>query len=720
MALALYRSYRPGTLDEVVGQPHVVGPLSRALENGRVHHAYLFSGPRGCGKTSTARILARCLNCEQGPTATPCGSCRSCVELAPNGPGSIDVVELDAATHGLVEDARELRDKAVYAPAVSRYKIYIIDEAHQLSQGAANALLKLIEEPPEHLRFVFATTEPEKIIPTIRSRTFHYGFRLVPAADLAGHLGAVCLAEGIAAEPAALAAVARAGAGSVRDSLSVLGQLLAGVGESGLTYADTMAALGMTDSALLDDFVVALAASDAAAMFAVVDRVVGAGHDPRRFVSDVLDRLRDLVVLRADPEAVAHGLVAVPDDMAAVLGAQAAHLSPAELARAGDLVSQGLTQVKGATAPRLQLELLCARLALPAVDASNVGLLARLSSLERTVARIAAPAQPSRGQGEPEAPQRAAAVEPGPSPAPGAGIPAGEVSAPAQVAAERQPSAAPPRSAGQPASDGRSAASPPVRPRGSGRAQPDPQLRPAPSGAALRPTPARADIPRPTGKVPHDAPAARPARPPATGRGAASSDEATLALVRARWADVLGALRDDSRVAWMGFESGVPLSVSQGTLAVAVADAGRITFLTRAGHDQRLRQAVLGVLALDLAVDVVLDPGAPRVPDPGRGNQAARGAEPPAPESDAVVRSTTSGGSGADAVRQAQPGPGAPAHPAGQRPADAERVVQERPAVGQPEWDDPSVDDPDLAGGQGVELIMRELGARKIAETDGH
>ena len=374
--------------------------MARALDSGRTHHAYLFSGPRGCGKTSTARILARSLNCEQGPTATPCGECRSCVELAPNGPGSMDVVELDAATHRGIDDARDLREKAIYAPAASRFKIYIIDEAHQLTNEAANALLKLVEEPPPHLRFIFATTEPDKIIPTIRSRTFHYGFRLVPARTLADHLGMVCRAEGVVAEAPALTIVARAGAGSVRDSLSVLGQLLAGAGPAGLTYADAISALGLTDTTLIDDFVAALSAGSAADMFGIVDVVISAGHDPRRFVTDVLDRLRDLIILRADHEALSKGLIDVPDDEGQRMVAQAQSLGLAELSRAADLVSAGLGQIKGATAPRLQLELLCARLALPGPGDDLSSVLARLDRLERG----GAPA-PASGQGAASVPQ---------------------------------------------------------------------------------------------------------------------------------------------------------------------------------------------------------------------------------------------------------------------------------------------------------------------------
>ena len=474
VALALYRTYRPGSLAEVIGQEHVTEPLARALESGRTHHAYLFSGPRGCGKTSTARILARSLNCEQGPTANPCGECRSCVELAPNGPGSMDVVELDAATHRGIDDARDLREKAIYAPAASRFKIYIIDEAHQLTNEAANALLKLVEEPPPHLRFIFATTEPDKIIPTIRSRTFHYGFRLVPARTLADHLGSVCRSEGVPAEAPALAVVARAGAGSVRDSLSVLGQLLAGAGPEGLTYADAVSALGLTDTSLIDEFVAALSAGSAAAMFGIVDVVISAGHDPRRFVTDILDRLRDLIVLRADHEALSKGLIDVPDDEGQRMVAQAQSLGLAELSRAADLVSAGLGQIKGATAPRLQLELLCARLALPGPGDDLSSVLARLDRLERVGAMPAPAADSSAAPDQTGAsPRRAAQAtdagrtapadaggadpsDPRPQPA------AAPASAPARPVASSGGPAAPPRRPELRRDAGASMASPPV------------------------------------------------------------------------------------------------------------------------------------------------------------------------------------------------------------------------------------------------------------------
>ncbi|MEU2794453.1 DNA polymerase III subunit gamma and tau [Streptomyces sp. NPDC007100] len=382
-SLALYRRYRPETFAQVIGQEHVTDPLQQALRNNRVNHAYLFSGPRGCGKTTSARILARCLNCEQGPTPDPCGECQSCVDLARNGRGSIDVIEIDAASHGGVDDARELREKAFFGPASSRYKIYIIDEAHMVTSAGFNALLKVVEEPPEHLKFIFATTEPEKVIGTIRSRTHHYPFRLVPPGTLREYLGEVCGQEDIPVDEGVLPLVVRAGAGSVRDSMSVMDQLLAGAGDAGVTYAMATALLGYTDGSLLDSIVEAFAAGDGAAAFEVVDQVIEGGNDPRRFVADLLERLRDLVILAAVPDAAEKGLIDAPADVVERMQAQASVFGGAELARAADLVNAGLTEMRGATSPRLQLELICARVLLPAAYDDERSVQARLDRLER-------------------------------------------------------------------------------------------------------------------------------------------------------------------------------------------------------------------------------------------------------------------------------------------------------------------------------------------------
>jgi DNA polymerase-3 subunit gamma/tau len=384
MSLALYRKYRPSVFADVIGQEHVTVPLSNALETERTHHAYLFSGPRGCGKTSSARIMARSLNCEKGPTPNPCGQCQSCTDLVANGPGSLDVIELDAATHGLVDDARDLRDKAFFAPVHSRYKIYIIDEAHQLGPGAANALLKVVEEPPAHVIFIFATTEPDKLIATIRSRTHHYPFRLVPPGVLALHLEKICDAEGVKVAKGVIPLVVRASGGSVRDALSVLGQLLAGAGKDGVSYEIAIQLLGFTDSALLDDALDAIAARDGATLFKTIDRVIESGHDPRRFTSDLLERLRDLMIVDALKDSAANSILRdLPEDQMERMRNQSNRIGAANLSRAADIAAEGLTQMRGATAPRLILELICGRILLPIGDNSDAGMLSRIERLER-------------------------------------------------------------------------------------------------------------------------------------------------------------------------------------------------------------------------------------------------------------------------------------------------------------------------------------------------
>lgn len=594
MSLALYRTYRPARLADVVGQEHITAPLTRALENDRVHHAYLFSGPRGCGKTSTARIMARSLNCEQGPTPEPCGECQSCIDLAAGGSGSIDVIELDAASHGGVDDTRELRERAMFAPASSRYKVYIIDEAHMVSTAGFNALLKLVEEPPEHVRFIFATTDPDKVLPTIRSRTHNYAFRLVGTKELQQHLASICDQEGVPAEPAALALVARAGAGSVRDSLSILGQVIAGSGPDGITYAEVADQLGVTDTALLDATLEAISARDGAALFQVIESVVDAGHDPRRFVSDLLERMRDVIVVQSVPDAAGTGLIDAPDDEVERIVQQAQMLGPAEASRTADVVSATLSELKGATAPRLRLEMMAARLLVPAADDSDDGSRARLEHLERVVAAL--PVSGGTGAAKP-------AVKP------------------AEDKPAKQPSKKAESKAATPVSD---------EDESSSRAPAPPRLSEvAPSTAtdsSVETMPAAAKT------APE--PVAEPEPVAATAAPATSTSDVTLEGFVSMWPAVMDALAGYGRVPWMAFSGSRPLSWSDGTLAVGLDSPGKVANVANSGHGDSMQAAIKDVLKVDVRLDVVLASETTTPTSAGMPASSATAKDPDAPSLD--------------------------------------------------------------------------------------
>ncbi|MEV0505313.1 DNA polymerase III subunit gamma and tau, partial [Streptomyces spectabilis] len=653
-SLALYRRYRPESFAEVIGQEHVTDPLQQALRNNRVNHAYLFSGPRGCGKTTSARILARCLNCEQGPTPTPCGACQSCRDLARNGPGSIDVIEIDAASHGGVDDARDLREKAFFGPASSRYKIYIIDEAHMVTSAGFNALLKVVEEPPEHLKFIFATTEPEKVIGTIRSRTHHYPFRLVPPGTLRDYLSEVCGREEIPVADGVLPLVVRAGAGSVRDSMSVMDQLLAGAREDGVTYAMATGLLGYTDGSLLDSVVEAFASGDGAAAFEVVDHVIEGGNDPRRFVADLLERLRDLVILAAVPDAAEKGLIDAPADVVERMQAQAGVFGAAELSRAADLVNQGLTEMRGATSPRLQLELICARVLLPAAYDDERAVMARLDRLERGghfMAQGPASAPPMGYVPGPEA--HAGVQQPGvavPPPAPvGPPIPPGGGPAAARAAvrgapagdassADAGPGATPPPPPSPPAPQAAPVqAAPPVAP--SPPAPPAPEPAPAanrpggwptasaPGGGAPAaprpggwPTAASAGGGAPAPAPAPSAPSAPPAAPQTPAPQAAAPAPTGGLDPRALWPNILEAVKNRRRFTWILLSQNAQVAGFDGTtLQLGFVNAGARDNFASSGSEEVLRQALSEQFGVQWKVEAIIDPSGGSAPPPAAG-----------------------------------------------------------------------------------------------------
>lgn len=586
MTTALYRRYRPETFADVIGQEHVTDPLRQALRADRVTHAYLFSGPRGCGKTTSARILARCLNCVEGPTDTPCGTCDSCVDLAREGSGSLDVVEIDAASHNGVDDARELRERALFAPARDRYKIFILDEAHMVTSQGFNALLKLVEEPPPHVKFVFATTEPEKVIGTIRSRTHHYPFRLVPPEALINYLEFLCEKESVQVGSGVLPLVVRAGGGSVRDTLSVLDQLIAGAGEAGVDYDLAATLLGYTPDSLLDDVVSAIAARDGASVFQIVDRVIESGHDPRRFVEDLLERLRDLVVIAAAGEHAEAVMRGVPGDQLQRMRSQSSLFSPADLSRSADITNEALSDMTGATSPRLHLELLCARLLLvsgqpassaPAERATTVApgdRGAAAAPAERAAAPVqtedSAPAPPQKQDDASEPARLADSNASSLTESASTTNLSSQESAPAEAppAGEEEPGTAEEAtSAGKPASEETARAARPAN-----KQQPE-------SASPTRPAPQRA----------------------------AGIDANTL---RQRWPEVLETLSRLRRVTWV--------LVSQNAQVVDVTETSvRLGFTTPAlantfvngPHPDHVREAIGQTLGVDLVVEPVTGSG---------------------------------------------------------------------------------------------------------------
>ncbi|WP_375401406.1 DNA polymerase III subunit gamma and tau [uncultured Amnibacterium sp.] len=585
MVTALYRRYRPETFAELIGQSHVTDPLRTALRADRVNHAYLFSGPRGCGKTTSARILARCLNCAEGPTDTPCGVCASCVELGRGGPGSLDVIEIDAASHNGVDDARDLRDRAVFAPARDRYKIFILDEAHMVTSQGFNALLKIVEEPPEHVKFVFATTEPEKVIGTIRSRTHHYPFRLVPPAQMLAYIGELCVTEGVDVEAGVLPLAVRAGGGSVRDTLSLLDQLIAGSDDRRVSYDRATSLLGYTSSALIDEVVDAVGDRDAAGAFAAVDRIVQTGQDPRRFVEDLLERLRDLILVAATGEQAGAVLRGVPADTISSLVVQSTRFGPAELSLAADTVSAALDEMVGATSPRLQLELMLARMLVPAADTGQRGAIARLERLERRVG-VESPAAPVT--------ERPVSAE--------QGAPLDRPVTPPSIARSTPPAA----TSVPPASEIRTSV-----PSGDrdDRGASDPQQPSRPAAVPWRSAPAAASA------AVADPGSVEQIASPATVASASGTVGVTLQHVRDAWPQILETVQRSKRSAWAVVFTSHPRALDGDVLTISFVSRGDVeTFRQTAptgGVSEVLRSAILEVLGVRVKFRPRVDGGEP-------------------------------------------------------------------------------------------------------------
>ena len=660
MTTALYRRYRPDTFQDVIGQDHVTAPLMAALRGDRVTHAYLFSGPRGCGKTTSARILARCLNCERFPADTPCGQCASCRDLATGGPGSLDVVEIDAASHNGVDDARDLRERASFAPARDRFKIFILDEAHMVTPQGFNALLKLVEEPPAHVKFVFATTEPEKVIGTIRSRTHHYPFRLVAPDTLEAYLAHLCDAEDVRVGPGVFPLVTRAGGGSVRDTLSVMDQLIGGAIDSEVDYRRAVALLGYTDTTMLDACVDALAASDGAGVFRVVDRVVSSGHDPRRFVEDLLQRLRDLLVIALAGSEAGPALGSMPDDELARMEVQSRTIGAAGLSRAADVTAQALSQMVGATSPRLQLELLMARLLVSGRRAAAPGApagppaqhpggdgpqqagggRAMAAEIARRAAPPAAPPEPGQAQGGAPAPAAQAAET---------ASPAAQAAPPAAVG-----SAVSPGAGTASAASGAHAAAPPPSPTPQGGVSPVDWDSPAQApesparvgrpggagGAGTRPGPQSGSRGEPSANSTPSAgvPPSQPPQPPQTPSpsqtpqppqpSGQASPAADAEMIRGRWEEVLEAAKRSRRATWaLVGPNSQPGAINNGVFEVIFSGQGLVNAFENGGHGPVLSRALHQALGLWLEVHAVLagPGGGPGGPSGGPGGSAGPG-----------------------------------------------------------------------------------------------